>query len=64
MNIKITLQIYCKEKVGNPDSMDFCYRIGLDMVSYSPYTVPVARLAAAHATFNNPEPDAVYKKKL
>ncbi|MHA2250709.1 MAG: pyruvate, phosphate dikinase [Candidatus Kariarchaeaceae archaeon] len=53
----------CGEQGGDPPSIDYCYRIGLDYVSCSPYRVPIARLAAAHATLNNPEPDAKYGKK-
>ncbi len=53
----------CGEQGGDPDSIDFCYRIGLDYVSCSPYRVPVARLAAAQATLRNPEPDAKFGKK-
>lgn len=54
----------CGEQGGEPNSIDFCYRIGLDYVSCSPFRVPIARLAAAHATLKNPEPDAKYRKKL
>jgi phosphoenolpyruvate synthase/pyruvate phosphate dikinase len=39
----------CGEHGGDPDSIAFCHRIGLDYVSCSPFRVPVARLAAAHA---------------
>ncbi|MBI4467226.1 MAG: pyruvate, phosphate dikinase [Acidobacteria bacterium] len=39
----------CGEHGGDPASVEFCHRIGLDYVSCSPYRVPVARLAAAHA---------------
>jgi len=39
----------CGEHGGDPDSIGFCHRIGLDYVSCSPYRVPVARLAAAQA---------------
>jgi pyruvate,orthophosphate dikinase len=39
----------CGEHGGDPDSIDFCHQIGLDYVSCSPFRVPVARLAAAHA---------------
>ncbi len=39
----------CGEHGGDPDSVVFCHRIGLDYVSCSPYRVPIARLAAAHA---------------
>jgi pyruvate,orthophosphate dikinase len=40
----------CGEHGGDPTSVEFCHRIGLDNVSCSPYRVPVARLAAAHAS--------------
>jgi pyruvate, orthophosphate dikinase len=43
----------CGEHGGDPASIDFCHRIGLDYVSCSPYRVPIARLAAAHAVLNN-----------
>jgi pyruvate,orthophosphate dikinase len=39
----------CGEHGGDPASIHFCHRIGLDYVSCSPFRVPVARLAAAHA---------------
>jgi pyruvate,orthophosphate dikinase len=39
----------CGEHGGDPDSVKFCHRIGLDYVSCSPFRVPVARLAAAQA---------------
>jgi pyruvate, orthophosphate dikinase len=39
----------CGEHGGDPQSVDFCHRAGLDYVSCSPFRVPVARLAAAHA---------------
>ena len=39
----------CGEHGGEPSSIDFCHRAGMDYVSCSPYRVPVARLAAAHA---------------
>jgi pyruvate, orthophosphate dikinase len=42
----------CGEHGGDPASIDFCHRIGLDYVSCSPYRVPIARLAAAHAALN------------
>ncbi len=47
-NKKIKLGI-CGEHGGDPKSIDFCARVGLDYVSCSPYRVPVARLAAAQA---------------
>jgi pyruvate,orthophosphate dikinase len=43
----------CGEHGGDPASIDFCHRAGLDYVSCSPYRVPVARLAAAQATLRN-----------
>jgi pyruvate,orthophosphate dikinase len=39
----------CGEHGGDPSSIDFCHRAGLNYVSCSPFRVPVARLAAAHA---------------
>jgi pyruvate,orthophosphate dikinase len=39
----------CGEHGGDPHSIDFCYKIGLDYVSCSPFRVPIARLAAAQA---------------
>ena len=39
----------CGEHGGDPDSVKFAYRIGLDYVSCSPYRIPQARLAAAQA---------------
>jgi pyruvate,orthophosphate dikinase len=45
---KIKLGI-CGEHGGEPSSVIFCHKIGLDYVSCSPYRVPIARLAAAHA---------------
>ena len=45
---KIKLGI-CGEHGGDPDSVKFCHRLGLDYVSCSPFRVPIARLAAAQA---------------
>ncbi len=42
----------CGEHGGEPSSVEFCYRIGLDYVSCSPYRVPIARLAAAQAAIS------------
>ena len=39
----------CGEHGGEPRSVAFCHRLGLDYVSCSPYRVPLARLAAAQA---------------
>lgn len=43
----------CGEHGGDPRSVDFCHRVGLDYVSCSPYRVPIARLAAAHAVLGS-----------
>ncbi len=47
-NPKLKLGI-CGEHGGDPSSVEFCHEAGLDYVSCSPYRVPIARLAAAHA---------------
>lgn len=39
----------CGEHGGDPSSVEFCHQVGMDYVSCSPYRVPIARLAAAHA---------------
>lgn len=46
-NIKLGI---CGEHGGEPSSVEFCHRTGLDYVSCSPFRVPIARLAAAQAT--------------
>ena len=43
----------CGEHGGDPDSIDFCHRVGLDYVSMSPPRIPGARLAAAQAAIRN-----------
>ena len=43
----------CGEHGGDPSSVEFCHRIGLDYVSCSPFRVPIARLAAAQAAIKN-----------
>ena len=43
----------CGEHGGDPSSIEFCHKIGLDYVSCSPYRVPIARLAAAQANIKN-----------
>lgn len=45
-NLKVGI---CGEHGGEPSSVEFCHRIGLNYVSCSPFRVPIARLAAAHA---------------
>lgn len=43
----------CGEHGGDPSSIEFCHRAGLNYVSCSPFRVPIARLAAAHAELKN-----------
>jgi pyruvate,orthophosphate dikinase len=50
-NIKLGI---CGEHGGDPQSVEFCHSIGLSYVSCSPFRVPIARLAAAHANIKNP----------
>jgi pyruvate,orthophosphate dikinase len=49
-NLKIGI---CGEHGGDPRSIEFCHEAGLDYVSCSPYRVPIARLAAAHAALGD-----------
>ena len=49
-NIKLGI---CGEHGGDPSSIDFCYRAGLQYVSCSPFRVPIARLAAAQSVLLN-----------
>jgi pyruvate,orthophosphate dikinase len=49
----------CGEHGGDPSSVEFCHREGLDYVSCSPYRVPIARLAAAQAAVKNYIEEAV-----
>ena len=49
----------CGEHGGEPDSVAFCHRLGLDYVSCSPYRVPLARLAAAQAALKESGIEAV-----
>jgi pyruvate,orthophosphate dikinase len=52
-NVKPNLKVgICGEHGGDPQSIAFCNEIGLNYVSCSPYRVPVARLAAAHAALD------------
>jgi pyruvate,orthophosphate dikinase len=53
----------CGEHGGEPSSVAFCHRIGLDYVSCSPYRVPIARLAAAQAAIESPRAKAKKKNK-
>ena len=53
-NTKKDLSIgVCGEQGGDPESIDFCYKTGLNYVSCSPFRVPVARLATAQAVIRN-----------
>lgn len=46
----------CGEHGGDPSSIEFCHQTGLNYVSCSPFRVPIARLAAAHAALKYPRP--------
>jgi pyruvate, orthophosphate dikinase len=48
----------CGEHGGEPSSVEFCYRVGMDYVSCSPYRVPIARLAAAQAAITGDKSEA------
>ena len=50
-NLKVGI---CGEHGGDPSSVDFCHRVGMNYVSCSPYRVPIARLAAAQAQLDHP----------
>jgi pyruvate,orthophosphate dikinase len=51
---RATLEVgICGEHGGDPSSVEFCHRVGLDYVSCSPYRVPIARLAAAQAALGD-----------
>jgi pyruvate,orthophosphate dikinase len=54
-NTKANLKVgICGEHGGDPESVKFCHRIGMNYVSCSPYRVPIARLAAAQAALEFP----------
>jgi pyruvate,orthophosphate dikinase len=59
-NLKVGI---CGEHGGEPDSVEFCHRTGLDYVSCSPYRVPIARLAAARAALKDAKPKKKAVKK-
>ncbi len=42
----------CGEHGGDPSSVEFCHKVGLNYVSCSPFRVPIAKLAAAQAAIN------------
>ena len=50
-NLKLGI---CGEHGGDPASVEFCHKVGLNYVSCSPYRVPIARLAAAQAAIKFP----------
>ena len=50
----------CGEHGGDPTSVEFCHKVGLDYVSCSPYRVPIARLAAAQAAIKKSEEIRVF----
>jgi pyruvate,orthophosphate dikinase len=52
-NLKVGI---CGEHGGDPASVEFCHRTGLNYVSCSPFRVPIARLAAAHAAIQEKKP--------
>ncbi|MFI3257448.1 MAG: pyruvate, phosphate dikinase [Spirochaetales bacterium] len=53
-NVKSALKLgICGEHGGDAQTIDFCYRVGLNYVSCSPFRVPIARLAAAQAVIRN-----------
>jgi pyruvate,orthophosphate dikinase len=49
----------CGEHGGEPSSVQFCHRVGMDYVSCSPYRVPIARLAAAQGAISGDKAEAV-----
>jgi pyruvate,orthophosphate dikinase len=49
-NLKVGI---CGEHGGEPSSVEYCYRVGMDYVSCSPFRVPIARLASAQAAIKN-----------
>ncbi len=53
----------CGEHGGEPSSVEFCHRVGMNYVSCSPYRVPIARLAAAQAVVKYDMPSKKKKKK-
>jgi pyruvate,orthophosphate dikinase len=52
----------CGEHGGDPRSVEFCHEVGLDYVSCSPFRVPIARLAAAHAAIKESQASGAKKK--
>ena len=54
----------CGEHGGDPQSVEFCHKIGLDYVSCSPFRVPIARLAAAQAAIQNKDDKSSIEDKV
>ncbi len=53
----------CGEHGGDPESVKFCHRVGLDYVSCSPFRVPIARLAAAQAAIEETHGESEHTSK-
>jgi len=53
----------CGEHGGDPESVKFCHRVGMDYVSCSPFRVPIARLAAAQAAVEDEKKEKVERDK-
>ena len=49
----------CGEHGGDPSSVEFCYRVGMNYVSCSPYRIPIARLAAAQAAISGDKSESM-----
>ncbi|MBN2620142.1 pyruvate, phosphate dikinase, partial [candidate division WOR-3 bacterium] len=63
VNPKLEIGI-CGEHGGEPKSVHFCHQVGMNYVSCSPFRVPIARLAAAHATVLYGGKKKVAKKRV
>lgn len=59
-NLKVGI---CGEHGGDPESIKFCHRVGLNYVSCSPYRVPIARLAAAQAVIEEKQGESTHTNK-
>jgi pyruvate,orthophosphate dikinase len=60
-NLKVGI---CGEHGGDPASVQFCHRANLDYVSCSPYRVPIARLAAAHAALGDQPSSSTHRRAM
>jgi len=54
----------CGEHGGEPSSVEFCHRVGMDYVSCSPFRVPIARLAAAQAAIRESQTTKAKKSRI